>query len=77
MTTRLACSPLTGQVLYGRLNKSLDAFTSEPKDMTNDFLRAVVEKAEFHEGGFRITSGEGEIWDVVVTKLSDEKKESK
>lgn len=71
MTNRIACSPLTGRIQQGRLNKANNAFIGDPKDVTSDVLRAVVEKAEFHGGAFPIGNG-SEVWDVTVTKRATE-----
>ncbi len=67
MSTRIACSPLTGRVFQGRVNKAGTAFVGEKKDITSDVLRAIVEKAEFHGGSFDIGAG-GKKWKVVVTR---------
>lgn len=68
MANRIACSPLTGRILMGRLNKAQDTFVSEPTDVTSDFCRALVEKAEFHSGAFVLTGSNGDSWEVTVTK---------
>ena len=38
MTKRLACSPLTGTIFLGTVNKNGNAFVGTKVDMTNDFL---------------------------------------
>lgn len=58
MSARIGVSPLTGRVFRGRLNKAGNAFVGEKQDVTSDFLRAVIEKAEFHGGSFVIEGGE-------------------
>ena len=68
MANRIACSPLTGRILMGRLNKAQDTFVSEPTDVTSDFFRALVEKAEFHSGAFVLPGSNGDSWEVTVTK---------
>lgn len=67
MTTRIAVSALTGAVHMGRVNKAGTAFLDGKKDITSDFFRAVLEKANFHGGTFDIRGG-GELWTVTVTK---------
>lgn len=67
MTKRLACSPLTGTIFLGTVNKDGNAFIGTKTDMTSDFLRAVVEKADYHGGQFDIQTG-NEKWVVTVTK---------
>ena len=65
MSTRIACSPLTGRIHAGRVNKMCNAFVGQKWDVTSDVLRAVIEKAEFHGGVFEIISG-GRKWTVTV-----------
>ena len=67
MTKRLACSPLTGTIFLGTVNQDGNAFTGTKADVTSDFLRAVIEKAEYHGGQFDIQAG-NEKWVVTVTK---------
>lgn len=67
MTTKIAVSPLTGRIFQGRLNKSLNAFAGEKKEVTSDVLAAVIEKAEFHGGTFEIQGG-GRKWLVTVVE---------
>lgn len=67
MSTKIACSPLTGRIHMGRVNKAGNAFTGEKKDVTSDVLCAVIEKADFHGGTFEIEGG-GQKWTVTVTK---------
>lgn len=64
---RIACSPLTGRIHAGRVNKEGTAFVGEKRDVTSDVLRAVIEKGAFHGGTFDI-EGDGRHWDVVVTE---------
>ncbi len=67
MTTKIACSPLTGRIYSGRLNKTQTAYVGEKLDVTSDVLRAVIEKADYHGGKFDIEGG-GMKWTVTVTK---------
>lgn len=67
MTKRLACSPLTGTIFLGTVNKAGNAFIGTKADVTSDFLRAVIEKADCHGGQFDIQAG-NEKWTVTVTK---------
>ncbi len=69
MTNRIACSPLTGRIYSGRLNKMQTAYVGEKLDVTSDVLRSVIEKAYFHGGSFEIEGG-GDKWTVTVTKES-------
>jgi hypothetical protein len=68
MTTKIACSPLTGRIFQGRVNKSLNAFSGEKKDITSDVLEAVIGKAEFHGGKFDVIGG-GRKWVITVTEV--------
>ena len=67
MTKRLACSPLTGTIFLGTVDKNGNAFIGTKADVTSDFLRAVIEKADYHGGQFDIQTG-NEKWVVTVTK---------
>lgn len=67
MAQRIACSPLTGRIHAGRVNKEGNAFVGEKRDVTSDALKAVIDKAEFHGGSFEIEGG-GQKWTVTVTK---------
>lgn len=63
MSTRIACSPLTGRIYQGRVNK--ETFVGEKKDVTSDVLKAVIDKATFHGGNFEI-EGDGRRWMCIV-----------
>ena len=67
MTTKIACSPLTGRIFQGRVNKEMNAFSGEKKDVTSDVLEAVIGKAEFHGGTFGIIGG-GRKWLCTITE---------
>lgn len=69
MSSRIACSPLTGRFLMGRISKDGTHFIGEKRDVTSDVLCAVIEKADFHGGSFEIEGG-GEKWTVTVKKES-------
>lgn len=68
MNSRIACSPLTGNIHLGRVNKQGTAFTGEKRDVTSDVLGAVIEKARFHGGKFDVQDGLGNSWIVEVSK---------
>lgn len=65
MTTKIACSPLTGRIFQGRVNKAKNAFSGQKKDVTSDVLESVIAKAEFHGGSFDIIGG-GRKWVITV-----------
>lgn len=67
MSSRIACSPLTGRINMGRVSKTGTHFIGEKRDVTSDVLRAVIDKADFHGGSFEIEGG-GEKWTVTVKK---------
>lgn len=41
---RIACSPLTGTIYAGKINKGGDAWRGEPLDVTSDVLGSVIAK---------------------------------
>ena len=67
MSARIATSPLTGRIHYGRVNKSGTAFVGSKQDVTSDVLRAVIEKAAYHGGSFEIEAGDRK-WTLKVTE---------
>ena len=67
MSTKIACSPLTGRIFQGRVNKDLNAFIGQKKDVTSDVLESVIAKAEYHGGAFEIEGG-GRKWTVTVVE---------
>jgi len=64
---RMGLSPLSGKVFIGRINQAGNAFAGAKTDVTNDFLRLVIEKAEFHGGTFEIEGGDKK-WTVTVSE---------
>ena len=68
----IATSPLTGRIFSGRINKAGNAFVGEKKDVTSEFLSALIEKAEFHGGEF-VIEGDGKKWTVTVRALKESK----
>ena len=59
MSSRIACSPLSGRIHIGRVNKDGTAFTSAKRDVTSDVLGAVIGKAEYHGGAFEVRGSNG------------------
>ena len=41
---RIQCSPITGTIYAGRINKAGDAWAGEKTDVTSDVLGAVIHK---------------------------------
>lgn len=68
MTGKIACSPLTGRIFQGRVNKERNSFVGQKKDVTSDVLCALVEKAEYHGGVFTI-EGADRKWSVSVVEI--------
>ena len=68
MSTKIACSPLTGRIYQGRVNPAIGAWIGQKRDVTSDVLESVIAKAEFHKGSFEIEGG-GRKWVVTVTEL--------
>lgn len=69
MSTHIACSPLTGRIHQGRVNKAGNAFVGEKKDITSDVLEAIIDKAEFHGGSFEVEGG-GQKWTFAVAQTT-------
>ncbi len=68
---RLAVAALTENVYVGRVNKAGDSFLDGKQDVTNDFLKAVIDR---FEGGGEITSSAGERWIVAIRKVKSASK---
>lgn len=68
MAKGIAVSPLTGRVQYGAISKDGSHFTGNAEDVTSDFLRAVIEKSEYHGGRFDIEVG-SQKWVVTVLEI--------
>lgn len=67
-TIRLAVTALAGRIVAGFENaKGTEITEGSRQDVTSDFMKAVIDKAEWHGGSFDITGG-GESWEVTVTK---------
>lgn len=70
MSSRIACSPLSGHIHIGRVNKDGTAFTGPKREITSDVLGAVIDKAKFHGGSFDVQDSNGNRWVVTVEKLA-------
>jgi hypothetical protein len=70
----LGISPVTGIVYSGRVDPIKQMWIGKKTDVTNDFLRCVIEKSIFHGGSFEISGG-GEVYKVTVEKIKNEIKE--
>lgn len=70
MTTKIACSPLTGRIYSGRINPKIQSFVGQKRDVTSDVLEAVIGKADYHGGTFEIEGG-GRKWTVTVKEVKE------
>ena len=61
----LGVSPLTGSIFSGTVKG--DTWIGKKTDVTSDFLRCVLEKAQYHGGAFEIRGG-GQLFTVTVIK---------
>lgn len=68
MTTRIACTALTGRILMGRISSDGIDFLGEPKDVTSDVLKAIIEKLEHHGGEMRITENGKQVAKIKLEK---------
>lgn len=65
---RLGVTAINGRIIAGYENsKATEITEGSRQDVTSDFMKALIDKAEFHGGSFDIAGG-GEQWDVTVTK---------
>ena len=68
MTTRIACTGISGRILQGRVTADGKSFSGQTKDVTSDVLAAVIDKLKHHGGSFTINCN-GEP--VATLTLSD------
>lgn len=67
---RLAVTALTGTVIAGNEDAAGTNLTEfSRQDVTSDFMKALIDKADYHGGQFDIVSG-GDKWLVTVTKVA-------
>lgn len=66
---RLAVTALTGRIVAGFQNAKGDNITEGSRqDLTSDFMKALIDKAEYHGGSFEI-KGDSQKWNVTVEKV--------
>lgn len=66
---RIAVTALTGRIVAGNENAKGDGITEfSRQDCTSDFMKAVIDKADFHGGSFEIQGGNRK-WNVAVTEV--------
>ena len=61
----LGLSPITGSIYSGTIKG--DMWVGKKTDVTSDFLRCVLEKANYHGGEFEIRGG-GKLFTVTVVE---------
>jgi hypothetical protein len=64
---RLAVAALTQSVYVGRVNKAGNCFLDGKQDVTNDFLKAVIDR--FAENEETIRCSDGIQYKVIVTRV--------
>ena len=66
---RLAVTALIGRVVAGNQNAKGDDLTEGSRqDVTSDFMKALIDKAEYHGGTFEI-KGDDRKWNVIVEEV--------
>ncbi|BAP80956.1 hypothetical protein MT1_3781 [Pseudomonas sp. MT-1] len=67
---RMQVTALGGRIMAGHTNKAGTQLTEGSRqDVTSDFMKCLLQKAEHHGGGFEIL-GDGKSWDVTIRELS-------
>lgn len=66
---RMQLTALTGRVMAGHPDKTGKNLTEGSRqDVTSDFMKCLIQKAEYHGGTFEIV-GDDRKWDVVVKEV--------
>lgn len=66
---RMQITALNGRVMAGHPDKSGRNLTEGSRqDVTSDFMKCLIQKAEHHGGTFEIV-GDDRKWDVVVKEI--------
>lgn len=66
---RLAVTALTGRVIAGTQNaKGTDITEGSRQDVTSDFMKSIIDKAEYHGGSF-VIEGDARKWNVIVEEV--------
>lgn len=67
---RMQMTALQGRMVAGHPDKTgRNLTTGSRQDITSDFMKCVIQKAEFHGGTFEI-EGNGRKWEVVVKEVT-------
>ena len=67
---RMQVTALTGRVMAGHPDsKGKNLTEGSRQDVTSDFMKALIDKAEYHGGAFDI-EGADQKWQVTVTKVT-------
>lgn len=66
---RMQVTALGGRIMAGHPNKAGTQLTEGSRqDVTSDFMKCLLQKAEHHGDGFEI-HGDGKSWEVTVREL--------
>ncbi|WP_433886641.1 DUF7446 family protein [Pseudomonas vranovensis] len=69
---RIAVTALAGRIIAGLEAAKGNAITEGSRqDVTSDFMKAVIDKAEYHGGSF-VIEGDDQRWEVTVEKVGAE-----
>lgn len=73
---RIGCSPITGTIFAGRLNKKGNLWVGKKTDVTTDVLHSVLKKViEFgEENTLIVTIDESISYEIRVTEIQKETK---
>lgn len=72
---RLGCSPLSGRVYVGRLDKTGRNFTDGKHEVTGDFIAALVDHLKFHGGETRIYADGKHAFTVTMQEANNRSNE--
>lgn len=66
---RMQVTALNGRIMAGHPDHTGKNLTEGSRqDVTSDFMKCLIQKAEFHDGVFEIV-GDGQKWDVTVKQV--------
>lgn len=66
---RMQVTALNGRIVAGHADHTGKNLTEGSRqDVTSDFMKCLIQKAEFHDGFFEIV-GDGRKWDVTLKEV--------
>lgn len=68
MSSRIACTALTGRIRMGKVSKDKCSFVGTPVDVTSDVIKAMMDKLEYHGGAMDITEDGKTVATITLTK---------